>query len=108
MPWPQNYDPLGNPWASTAVAALPVVVLLGLLAWGRLRAWLAALLALGSALGVALFAFGMPVSAAAGAAGYGAAYGLFPIGWIVLNVMFLHALTVKSGQFEALKGQTSP
>jgi lactate permease len=105
MPWPQNYDPLGNPWASTAVAALPVVVLLGLLAWGRLRAWLAALLALGSALGVALFAFGMPVSAAAGAAGYGAAYGLFPIGWIVLNVMFLHALTVKSGQFEALKGQ---
>jgi len=105
MPWPQNYDPLGNPWFSTALAALPVAVLLGLLAWGHLRAWLAALWALGAALGVALLGFGMPVKAAAGATVYGTAYGLFPIGWIVLNVMFLHALTVKSGQFEALKAQ---
>lgn len=105
MPWAQNYDPLGNPWVSTLVAALPVVVLLGLIAWGRLRAWLAALLALGVALGVALLAYRMPPAAALGATGYGAAYGLFPIGWIVLNVMFLHALTVKSGRFEALKAQ---
>ena len=66
MPWPQNYDPLGNPWLSTALAALPVVVLLGLLAWGHLRAWLAALLALAAALGVALLGFGMPVKAAGG------------------------------------------
>ena len=97
--------PLGNPWLSTGVAAIPVIVLLGLVAWGHLRVGIAALLALGAALGVALLAFGMPVPAALGAAAYGGAYGLFPIGWIVLNVMFLHALTVKSGLFQELKGQ---
>jgi lactate permease len=105
MPWPQPLDPLGNPWLSTGVAAIPVIVLLGLVAWGHLRVGIAALLALGAALGVALLAFGMPVPAALGAAAYGGAYGLFPIGWIVLNVMFLHALTVKSGLFQDLKGQ---
>ena len=105
MPWPQPLDPLGNPWLSTGVAAIPVIVLLGLVAWGHLRVGIAALLALGAALGVALLAFGMPVPAALGAAAYGGAYGLFPIGWIVLNVMFLHALTVKSGLFQELKGQ---
>ena len=105
MPWPQPLDPLGNPWLSTGVAAIPVIVLLGLVAWGHLRVGVAALLALGAALGVALLAFGMPVPAALGAAAYGGAYGLFPIGWIVLNVMFLHALTVKSGLFQELKGQ---
>ena len=105
MPWPQPLDPLGNPWLSTGVAALPVLSLLGLVAWGRLRVGVAALLALGAALAVALGAFRMPVPAALGAAAYGAAYGLFPIGWIVLNVMFLHALTVRSGRFEELKGQ---
>ena len=105
MPWPQPLDPLGNPWLSTGVAAIPVIVLLGLVAWGHLRVGMAALLALGAALGVALLAFGMPVPAALGAAAYGGAYGLFPIGWIVLNVMFLHALTVKSGLFQELKGQ---
>jgi len=105
MPWAQNYDPFGNPFLSTALAALPVVVLLGLIALGHVRAWLAALIGLATALGVALFAYRMPVPAALGAAGYGAAFGLFPIGWIILNVMFLHALTVKSGRFDALKGQ---
>ncbi len=105
MPWLQNYDPLDSPAQSTAIAALPVVVLLGLLAFGHVRAWLAALIGLAAALGVALFAFKMPASAAFGAAGYGAAYGLFPIGWIVLNVMFLHHLTVKSGRFDALRTQ---
>lgn len=105
MPWAQNYDPFGNPVLSTTLAALPVVVLLGLIALGHVRAWLAALIGLATAFGVALFAYRMPVPAALGAAGYGAAYGLFPIGWIILNVMFLHALTVKSGRFDALKGQ---
>ena len=105
MPWPQPLDPLGNPWLSTGVAAIPVVLLLGLVASGRMKVGFAALLALAAALGVALFAFRMPTPAALGAAGYGAAYGLFPIGWIVLNVMFLHALTVRSGLFQALKDQ---
>ena len=105
MPWSQNYDPFQSATLSTAVAALPVVVLLGLLGVGHIRAWLAALIGLATALGVALFAYRMPATAALGAAAYGAAYGLFPIGWIVLNVMFLHHLTVKSGRFEALKLQ---
>jgi lactate permease len=105
MPWPQPLDPLGNPWLSTGVAAIPVVLLLGLVASGRMKVGFAALLALAAALGVALFAFRMPTPAALGAAAYGAAYGLFPIGWIVLNVMFLHALTVRSGLFQALKEQ---
>lgn len=105
MPWSQPLDPLGNPWLSTTVAAIPVLLLLGLVAWGRLRVGVAALLALVAALGVALFAFRMPIPAALGAAAYGGAYGLFPIGWIVLNVMFLHALTVRSGLFQELKEQ---
>lgn len=84
---------------------MPVVLLLGLVAWGRVRVGVAALMALAAALGVALLAFRMPWTAALGAAVYGGAYGLFPIGWIVLNVMFLHALTVKSGLFQQLKGQ---
>jgi len=105
MLWPQTYDPFGNRWLSTAVAALPVVVLLGLVAIGHIRAWAAALLGLGVALAVALFAFHMPAPAAFGSAAYGAAYGLFPIGWIVLNVMFLHGLTVQSGRFEILRSR---
>ena len=105
MPWPQNYDPLGSILLSTTMAAIPVVVLLGCLALGHVRVWVAALLGLGAALGVALLGYRMPPPAVCGAAVYGAAYGLFPIGWIVLNVMFLHALTVQSGRFDALRAQ---
>ncbi|MBI5774991.1 MAG: L-lactate permease [Verrucomicrobia bacterium] len=82
-PWAQNYDPLGNPWLSTLVAAL---------------------LGLGVALGVALFAYRMPTDAALATAGYGAAYGLFPIGWIILNLIFLYQLTVEKGLFAVLRG----
>lgn len=105
MPWSQTYDPLNNPWLSTAVASLPVVVLLGCIAFAHVRIWISALLGLGTALAVALWGFHMPASAAFGAAGFGAAYGLFPIGWIVLNVMFLHALTVRCGRFETLRAR---
>lgn len=105
MPWSQSYDPFHQRAFSTAVALLPVVVLLGLMAHGRVRAWTAGLAGLATAFAVAVFGFGMPLSAALGAAGYGAAYGLFPIGWIVLNVMFLHRLTVESGRFESLRVQ---
>ncbi len=104
MPWSQTYDPLNNPVLSTVVASLPVLVLLGCIAFAHMRIWISALLGLGAALAVAFFAFRMPAAAALGSAGYGAAYGLFPIGWIVLNVMFLHALTVRCGRFEALRG----
>ncbi|PAW83572.1 MAG: lactate permease [Pedosphaera sp. Tous-C6FEB] len=103
-PWPQNYDPFGNAFLSTLVAALPVVVLLGAIAWLEIKIHLAALLGLGVALAVALFAFHMPVDAALATAGYGAAYGLFPIGWIILNLIFLYQLTVDKGLFAVLRG----
>lgn len=86
------------------MAALPLVLLLGLLAWHRVRAHWAAVLALVSAVGVAIGVLGMPVPMALATAGYGAAYGLFPIGWIVLNVIFLYRLTSESGHFAALQG----
>ena len=101
--WSQVYDPLGSAVLSTAVAAVPLVLLLGLLACGGFSALSAALAALGAALGLAIGVFGMPPPAAAAAAAYGAAFGLFPIGWIVVNVMFIHALSVESGALDVMK-----
>ncbi|HVH28712.1 MAG TPA: lactate permease LctP family transporter [Vicinamibacterales bacterium] len=101
--WIQVYDPLGNAWLSTAAAAFPIVLLLvalGVLEW---RAHLAALAALVSALGVSILIFGMPVTNATATALYGAAYGFLPIGWIILNAVFLYQLTVATGQFEIVK-----
>jgi lactate permease len=103
MPWIQVYDPLGSPWLSTFVAALPIVILLAALAVLEWRAHVAALTGLVAALAVAILVYGMPVSAAAATALYGAAYGLLPIGWIIVNAMFLYNLTVKTGQFEIVK-----
>ena len=103
MTWPQPYNPLGSALLSTLVAALPVVLLLGALATHRVKAHWAALLGLGSALIIAVAASGMPVAAAAAAAVFGAAYGLFPIGWILINVLFLYRLAVDHGAFDALR-----
>ena len=103
MTWPQSYAPVGDVFSSALVAALPVVVLLGLLAFLHARAHIAALAGLASAWFVAVFVFGMPALLATAAAFYGAAYGLFPIGWIVLNAIFVYDVTVKTGQFEIVK-----
>jgi lactate permease len=103
MTWAQEYDPCGNLYLSALVAALPVVVLLGLLGLFKVRAYLAALFGLASALVIAVGVFGMPASLAAAAAGYGVAYGLFPIGWIVLNAIFIYDVTVRTGKFEIVK-----
>ena len=101
--WPQQYDPLGSPLLSAAVAALPVVALLGSLAWFRLRAPVAAAIGLGTALVIAIGMLRMPPGAAVASAGFGVAYGLFPIGWIVLNVLFLYRLAADRGLFDVLR-----
>ena len=103
MEWVQAYDPLQHVWLSTVLAAIPIVLLLvtlGLLEW---KAHWAALTGLGAALVVSVVVYGMPASTAIGAAVDGAAYGLFPIGWIVVNAVFLYNLTVAAGQFEIVK-----
>ncbi len=102
-PWPQTYDPLGSLVLSTLLASLPVIVLLGTLAVLRWPAHLAALAGLGAALAIAIGPFGMPAPIALASAGYGAAYGLLPIGWIVLNVIFLYRLTEERGLFDVLR-----
>jgi lactate permease len=104
VPWIQVYDPLGAPWLSTAAAALPVVVLLATLAILQWRAHWSAAAGLCAALAISVLVFGMPARSALASAGYGAAYGLLPIGWIVVNAVFLYNLTVKSGRFDALRG----
>jgi lactate permease len=103
MTWLQNYDPLGSPVISTLVAAAPVVVLLGSIGLLRIRIHLAAVIGLVTAMAVAIGVYSMPVSTAAATAVYGAMFGLFPIGWLILNVMFLYQLTVQQGRFELLR-----
>src|SRR5438552_9232368 len=102
-PWTQNYDPLHNPLLSTLLAAFPVVVLLASIALFKIRIHFAALLGLAVALLVAIVVCGMPARAAGAATLYGAAYGLFPIGWIILNLIFLYQLTVEKGLFDILR-----
>ncbi len=101
--WNQVYDPFGSAVLSTLVAALPLVVLLGLLAKHGVRAHYAALLGLAAALAVAIAVQGMPPGMALRSAAFGAAYGFFPIGWIVLNVLFLHALASERGLVDELR-----
>jgi lactate permease len=101
--WQQVYDPIGNPSFSTLLAAVPVVVLLAGLGIFRMKAHVAALLALAAALVVAVAVFGMPVGMALRTAGFGAATGLLPIGWIILNVIFLYKLSESTGRFKILQ-----
>jgi lactate permease len=105
MTWSQNYAPVGGIGVSALIAAIPVVVLLGLLAFWHVRAHIAALIALAVAAATAMFVFGMPLSLTAAAAGYGAAFGLLPIGWLILNAIFIYQLSVETGQFAVLQKQ---
>lgn len=101
--WAQGYNPLRHWQFSTALAALPIVVLLGAMAILRVRAHLAACAGLLTALAVAMFVFHMPVRLALTAATYGAGYGLFPVCWIILPIIFLYELTVRAGTFLTLQ-----
>jgi lactate permease len=109
--WQQVYDPFGNFVLSTFAAAIPVVTLLVLIAAGAVRTHLAALIALLVAVIIAIFLFTMPAGLAIRATVLGAVIGFFPIGWIVLNVIFMYRLTVATGAFgtlqQAIGGVTS-
>ena len=103
MTWSQHYDPLGSLLLSALVASLPVVVLLGLLALFQVRAHVGALAGLAASMLIAVTVYGMPAPFALAAAVNGAAFGLFPIGWIVLCAVFVYDITVHTGKFEILK-----
>ena len=101
--WQQVYDPMGSMVLSTLLAAIPVVVMLVGLGFLHMKAHFAALAGLVAALVIAVIAFGMPASMAANAAWLGALTGMLPIGWIVLNIIFLHQLTERNGSFKVLQ-----
>jgi lactate permease len=102
-PWPQSYDPAHFWLLSAALAALPLMVLLVAMAGLRIKGHIAALAGLATALAVALVVFHMPARLALLATGLGVGYGLFPICWIVVPVLFLYQLTVRSGRFAQLQ-----
>jgi L-lactate transport len=101
--WQQNYIPLGSLPLSALVAALPIFTLLFLLGIRRKPAWIAALSGLAATIAIAIFLYGMPLGKVVAATTYGAAFGLFPIGWIVIWAVFLYRLTLDTGKFEAIK-----
>ncbi|MBN9405683.1 MAG: L-lactate permease [Burkholderiales bacterium] len=107
MTWQQTYDPMGSMVLSTCLAAIPVVVMLGALGLFHIKAHIAAGMGLAAALLVAIFAYGMPADMAGRAAVLGAFTGLLPIGWIVLNIIFLHQLTEQNGSFRVLQDSLS-
>ena len=101
--WNQIYNPLNSTFLSTCAAALPVVTLLVLIASNKVKAHIAAVIALIVANLVAIVIFTMPADMSLRASVLGAVTGFFPIGWIVLNVIFLYRLTVERGVFETLQ-----
>ena len=101
--WNQVYNPFGNAALSTIAAAIPVVTLLVLIASGKVKAHIAAILALIIANIIAIFVFTMPAGMSVRASLLGVVAGFFPIGWIVLNVIFLYRITVATGRFELLQ-----
>src|SRR5512137_2320565 len=104
MVWTQVYAPVANSlFISALVAAIPVILLLGALAFFHVKAHWAAVLGLASAWAVAVFVYGMPARMATMSAVNGALFGLLPIGWIILNAIFVYDISVKTGKFEIVK-----
>lgn len=107
MVWQQIYDPFGNMFISTLLAAVPVVVMLVCLGFLHIKAHIAAGLGLIAAFAVAVFGYGMPAGMAGNAAFFGGLTGLLPIGWIVLNIIFLQQLAEGNGSFKVLQDSLS-
>ena len=103
MHWTQVYDPFGHWWLSTLVAALPILVLFGLLAGLKVKPHWCAIAGALTAAAVAVVFFNMPPILAAMSFGYGVAFGLLKIAWIVLAAVFLYDISVETGQFEIMK-----
>jgi len=101
--WIQNYDPAGSWPLSTALASVPVLVLLGLLGTGRASAWQAAVAGLAAAVGMAVGPFGMPAGLALAAAGHGVIFAAFRIVWLIVAAVFLYDIAVATGQFDVMK-----
>ncbi len=101
--WQQIYTPLGSLGLSALVAVIPIVFFFLALAVFRLKGHVAGSITLALSIIIAIAAFGMPADMAVAAAGYGFAYGLWPIAWIIVAAVFLYKLTVKSGQFEVIR-----
>lgn len=102
--WVQNYSAVGNSNLLTAlIASLPIIFFFVALTKLKLKGYMAGLYTLLIALGVAIFAFGMPVGMALSSAVYGFAYGLWPIAWIIITAVFLYKITVKTGQFDIIR-----
>jgi lactate permease len=103
MTWTQVYDPFGHWWLSTLVAALPILVLLGLLAGFRLAAHICAIVGAATSILCAILVFGMPTRLAFTSFFYGASFGLLKIVWIVIAAVYLYDISVETGQFEIMK-----
>lgn len=101
--WQQLYTPLGSLGLSALAAVVPILFFFLALAVFRLKGHVAGSITLALSIVIAIAAFGMPVDMALAAAGYGFAYGLWPIAWIIVAAVFLYKLTVKSGQFEVIR-----
>src|SRR5438093_11015642 len=102
--WQQNYTPIANSLALSAlVAAVPIFVLLFLIGIRRKPAWIASLAGLGAPTFVAVAVYGMPIGMLSASVLYGAAFGLFPIGWVVFSAILLYRVTLESGKFNILK-----
>ena len=103
MSWTQVYDPFGHWWISTLVAGLPIIVLFALLAGFKVKPHWCAMAGAMTAVAIAILFFKMPLVLAAMSFGYGVAFGLLKIAWIVLAAVFLYDISVETGQFEIMK-----